>query len=68
MVPNPLTPNQAMVIDEQLCKGCNKCVEVCHSDVLVKSPDNGWKRKDTGEYYRTGTKGPAPPNTRPPVG
>ena len=106
MVPNPLMPNQAVIIDEQLCKGCNKCVEVCHSGVLVKNPDKGgvpvvlypdecwfcgccvahcpeagamrvefplfqrigWKRKDTGEYFRIGMKDPPPPNTRPPVG
>jgi NAD-dependent dihydropyrimidine dehydrogenase PreA subunit len=106
LVPNPPMPNQAVVIDDQLCKGCDKCVEVCHSDVLVKSsekggapavlyPDEcwfcgccvahcsvegairvqyplfqqvGWKRKETGEYFRIGMKNPPPPNTRPPVG
>jgi hypothetical protein len=28
----------------------------------------GWKRKETGEYFRVGMKNPPPPNTRPPVG
>jgi ferredoxin len=41
LVPNPLTPNQAIVIDEQLCTGCSKCVDVCRSDVMVKSPQKG---------------------------
>jgi NAD-dependent dihydropyrimidine dehydrogenase PreA subunit len=106
LVPNPLTPNQAIVIDEQLCTGCSKCVDVCRSDVMVKSPQKGeppvvlypdecwfcgccvahcpvtgairvefpllqrvgWKRKETGEYFRIGMKDPPPPNTRPPVG
>jgi NAD-dependent dihydropyrimidine dehydrogenase PreA subunit len=106
MVPNPLTPNQAVFIDEGLCKGCNRCADVCRSDVIVESPDKGeppvvlypdecwfcgccvahcpvpgairvefplhqrigWKRKETGEYFRIGMKDPPPPNTRPPVG
>jgi hypothetical protein len=28
----------------------------------------GWKRKETGEYFRIGMKNSPPPNTRPPVG
>jgi NAD-dependent dihydropyrimidine dehydrogenase PreA subunit len=106
MVPNPLTPNQAVIIDESLCRGCNRCVEVCHSEVLIPSPEKkkppialypdecwfcgccvdhcpvegaikveyplhqrmGWKRKETGEYFRIGMKNPPPPNTRPYVG
>jgi NAD-dependent dihydropyrimidine dehydrogenase PreA subunit len=106
LVPNPQMPNQAIVIDEGLCKGCDKCVDVCHSDVLVTSaekgraplvlyPDEcwfcgccvahcpvdgaisvefplfqriGWRRKETGEYFRIGMKDPPPPCTRPPVG
>ena len=106
MVPNPATPNQAIVIDATLCKGCNMCVNVCRSDVMVPNPEKGkapvvlypdecwfcgcctfhcpvkgaikveyplnqrvgWKRKETGEYFRIGMKNPPPPNTRPPVG
>jgi len=106
MVPNPMTPNQAVFIDEDLCTSCGRCVDVCHSDVLVPDgekgkppvplyPDEcwfcgccvahcpvpgairvdyplhqriGWKRKETGEYFRIGMKDPPPPNTRPPVG
>jgi NAD-dependent dihydropyrimidine dehydrogenase PreA subunit len=106
LVPNPVTPNQAIVIDEALCKRCNKCVNVCRSDVMVENPEKGrapivlypdecwfcgccvshcpvpgairveyplnqrvgWKRKETGEYFRIGMKDPPPPNTRPAVG
>jgi NAD-dependent dihydropyrimidine dehydrogenase PreA subunit len=106
LVPNPMTPNQATVIDEKLCKGCNACVEVCRTEVLLPNaeegkppivtyPDEcwfcgccveacptpgairmeyplnqkvGWKRKETGEYFRVGMKNPPPANTRPPVG
>lgn len=106
LVPNPVTPCQAVVIDPKLCTGCKQCVEVCRADVLmpqkekgkppivlypdecwfcgccmfhcpvpgaitVEHPLNqrvGWKRKETGEYFRIGMKNPPPPNTRPPVG
>ena len=39
MVPNPMTPNQAIFIDEKLCIGCNMCVEVCRVDVLLPNPE-----------------------------
>jgi NAD-dependent dihydropyrimidine dehydrogenase PreA subunit len=106
MVPNPMTPNQAIFIDEKLCTGCNTCMDVCRTDVLLPNlergrapvvmyPDEcwfcgccaehcpvpgairmeyplnqrvGWKRKETGEYFRIGMKNSPPPNTRPPVG
>jgi NAD-dependent dihydropyrimidine dehydrogenase PreA subunit len=106
MVPNPMTPCQAIFIDPELCTGCNSCVDVCRTDVLLPNlekgkppivmyPDEcwfggccveecpvpgairmvqplnqrtGWKRKETGEYFRIGMKNPPPPNTRPPVG
>jgi len=41
MVANTLTPCQAIVIDPELCTGCNECVEVCRTDVLVPSPEKG---------------------------
>ena len=41
MVPNPMTPNQAIVFDPKLCKGCNMCVNVCRSDVMVPNPEKG---------------------------
>jgi len=41
MVPNPMTPNQAIFIDEKLCTGCNTCVNVCRTDVLLPNPKKG---------------------------
>lgn len=105
-VPNPMTPNQAIFIDPKHCTGCNTCVNVCRTDVLLPNvekgkspmamyPDEcwfcgccvehcpvqgairmehplnqriGWKRKQTGEYYRIGMLNPPTPNSRPPVG
>ncbi len=32
---NPVTPNQALWIDPDLCIGCNICVNVCRTDVFV---------------------------------
>ena len=106
MVPNLTTLCQAIIIDPELCTGCNTCVEVCHTDLFIPNPEKGkppvvlypdecwfdgscvelcpvsgairmehplnqrvgWKRKETGEYFRIGMKNPPPPNTRPPVG
>ena len=41
LVPNPPAPNQAVFIDEKLCTGCNRCVDVCRTDVLVPNPEKG---------------------------
>ena len=41
MVPNPVTPNQAIIIDVDLCTGCKLCVEVCRSDVMVPGQEKG---------------------------
>ncbi len=41
MVPNPATPNQCVTIDSQKCKGCNSCIEVCRTDVMVPDSDKG---------------------------
>jgi formate dehydrogenase major subunit len=35
IVPNPTTPNAAIVIDPELCIGCKRCVRVCRTDVLI---------------------------------
>ena len=104
-VPNPAMPGRAIVIDPDVCIRCNRCVEVCRSDVMVPSlekdrspvvlyPDEcwfcgcciehcpapgairmehpmnqqiGWKRKETGEYFRIGMNNPPPANPKPPV-
>ena len=39
MVPNPMTPNQAIFIDEKLCTHCKMCVAVCRTNVLLPNPE-----------------------------
>ncbi len=39
MLPNPPTPNQAIDFDPEICTGCNRCVEICRSDVLMPNPE-----------------------------
>jgi formate dehydrogenase major subunit len=34
-VQNPILPGKAIVINHDLCCGCNSCVNVCRTDVLV---------------------------------
>jgi NAD-dependent dihydropyrimidine dehydrogenase PreA subunit len=41
LVPNPQTPGQAVVIDREKCIGCNACVEVCRTEVLLPNPVEG---------------------------
>jgi NAD-dependent dihydropyrimidine dehydrogenase PreA subunit len=40
IVPNPMTPNQCVVIDPELCNGCNACIDACRTDVLIPNPEN----------------------------
>jgi NAD-dependent dihydropyrimidine dehydrogenase PreA subunit len=39
MVPNPPTPNKGVKIDPGVCIGCNSCVEICPTDVLMPNPE-----------------------------
>ena len=38
MTPNPATPCEAVVINPDLCCGCNSCANVCRIDVLLPQP------------------------------
>ena len=39
MVPNPPTPNRAVAYDPGVCTGCNSCVDICPTDVLMPNPE-----------------------------
>jgi NAD-dependent dihydropyrimidine dehydrogenase PreA subunit len=41
MIPNPPTPNRAVSFNSERCNGCNRCVEICRSDVLMPNPAKG---------------------------
>ena len=41
MFPNMITPNKPVQFDENVCNGCNQCVEICPMDVYVPNPDKG---------------------------
>ena len=73
LVPNPDKDKPPIVLYPDECWFCGNCVEHCPvpGAIRMEHPLNqriGWKRKDTGEYFRIGMKNPPPPNTRPPVG
>ena len=42
MTPNPATPNKGQKFNPEICNGCNACVEVCPTDVMMPNPE---KRK-----------------------
>jgi len=39
--PNLPTPNKPVLIDPKVCKGCNRCVQICPSDVYIPNPEKG---------------------------
>lgn len=41
MIPNPPTPNVPVCFDPDMCSGCNICVDVCRTDVLMPNPEKG---------------------------
>jgi len=41
MIPNPPTPSKGVKFDPQVCVGCNSCVEICPTDVLMPNPEKG---------------------------
>jgi formate hydrogenlyase subunit 6/NADH:ubiquinone oxidoreductase subunit I len=71
MLPNQEKGKPPLVLYPDECWFCGCCASDCPTHALVvEYPLNqrvGWKRKDTGEYFRIGMKNPPPPNTRPAV-
>lgn len=41
IVPNPPTPNRVLQFDLDTCSGCNMCVDVCPTDVMMPNPEPG---------------------------
>ena len=39
--PNNATPGHPVVFNPDLCNGCNKCIDICTTDVLVPNPIKG---------------------------
>ncbi len=39
VVPNPPTPNRIIQFNPVNCTGCNSCVEVCPTDVMMPNPE-----------------------------
>ena len=41
LLPNPVTPSQAVFIDEDKCIGCNRCVDICRTQTIMPNPEKG---------------------------
>ena len=39
--PNRNTPSDPVIIDPEVCNGCNMCVHVCVADLFIPNPDKG---------------------------
>lgn len=40
-IPNVPTPNTPVIIDDEICTGCNECVDVCQMDIFIPNPEAG---------------------------
>jgi NAD-dependent dihydropyrimidine dehydrogenase PreA subunit len=72
MVPNPEAKRPPIVLYPDECWFCGSCVAHCPNPgaITMEHPLHqraGWKRKQTGEFFRIGMKNPPAPNTKPPV-
>ena len=41
LYPNPIMPSASILFDEELCTGCNECIDYCRTDVLMPNPEAG---------------------------
>ncbi len=39
--PNRVTPNNPIIFNEDVCNGCNTCVELCVMDIMIANPEQG---------------------------
>jgi len=73
MVHNPIKGSPPIVLYPDECWFCGTCVEDCPvpGAIRMEHPLNqrvGWRRKESGEYFRIGMKNPPTPVDRPPIG
>jgi NAD-dependent dihydropyrimidine dehydrogenase PreA subunit len=72
ILPNPEQGGVPIVMYPDECWFCGVCASACPVDAIRMEPPViqyvGWKRKETGEFFRVGMKIPPPPNQNPPVG
>ena len=74
-MPNRNKRKPPIILYPDECWYCGDCVAHCpfwqKGAIKLKHPlaqRVGWKRKETGEYFRIGMPNPPLPNLRPPVG
>ena len=41
MWPNACAPTRPVIFDPDICDGCNACVDICQTDVLMPNPEKG---------------------------
>jgi NAD-dependent dihydropyrimidine dehydrogenase PreA subunit len=73
LVPSHEKGKPPVVLYPDECWFCGCCVSHCPTPGAITMEHSlnqrvGWKRKETGEFFRIGMKIPPSPDTRPPVG
>lgn len=70
LIPNPESGKPPLVLYPDECWFCGSCVEDCHAGAAEFHHPLGqripWKRKETGEMFRTDMEGLYPPTGRKP--
>jgi NAD-dependent dihydropyrimidine dehydrogenase PreA subunit len=41
VTPNRITPNNPLIFNPDICNGCNMCVKICESGILLPNPEKG---------------------------
>lgn len=72
LLPNKEKRKPPVVLYPDECWFCGSCIEHCPQSgaIRMEHPLNqrvGWKRKETGEFFRIGMKNPPAPNTKPAI-
>ena len=50
MFPNIITPNNPVILDEEICKCCDICADICVMDILMPNPPEPYNKPPVGGW------------------